>query len=71
MHRLPLCLIPSSESNLSRACRLYWFNRWLTSIIRFPHALKQLPSPHCNGDLPHETGWGYNGNATLYGSSCT
>ena len=43
IHRLPLCLIPSSESNLSRACRLYWFNRWLTSIIRFPCALKQLP----------------------------
>ena len=43
MHRLPLCLTPFSESNLSRACRLYWFNRWLTSIIRFPRALKQLP----------------------------
>ena len=42
IHRLPLCLTPSSESNLSRACRLYWFNRWLTSIIRFPRALKQL-----------------------------
>ena len=23
IHLLPLCLIPSSESNLSRACRLY------------------------------------------------
>lgn len=43
MHRLLLCLTPSSESNLSRACHLYWFNRWLTSIIRFPQALKQLP----------------------------
>ena len=43
IHRLPLCLTPSSETNLSRACRLYWFNRWLTSIIRFPCALKQLP----------------------------
>ena len=43
IHRLPLCLMPSSESDLSRACRLYWFNRWLTSIIRFPRALKQLP----------------------------
>ena len=27
IHRLLLCLMPSSESNLSRACRLYWFNR--------------------------------------------
>ena len=50
IHRLPLCLIPSSESNLSRACRLYWFNRWLTSIIRFPCALKQLP---CKGQPSH------------------
>ena len=50
IHRLPLCLIPSSESNLSRACRLYWFNRWLTSIIRFPRALKQLP---CKGHPSH------------------
>ena len=40
IHLLPLCLIPSSESNLSRACRLYWFNRWLTSIIRFPPSFK-------------------------------
>ena len=43
IHRLPLCLIPFSETNLSRACRLYCLNRWLTSIIRFPRALKQLP----------------------------
>ena len=50
MHRLPLCLTPSSESNLSRTCRLYWFNRWLTSIIRFPCALKQLPR---KGHPPH------------------
>ena len=114
IHRLPLCLTPSSETNLSRACRLYWFNRWLTSIIRFPRALKQLPCkgqpshlcalyralsvmyplavlsclvpmrfsvapsdkrnnppPHCNGDFPHGTGWEYNGDAALYGSSCT
>ena len=42
IHRLSLCLTPSSETSLSRACRLYWFNRWLTSIIRFPRALKQL-----------------------------
>ena len=39
IHRLPLCLIPSSESNLSRACRLYWFNRWLTSIDKVPSGL--------------------------------
>ena len=106
IHRLPLCLTPSSETNLSRACRLYWFNRWLTSIIRFPRALKQLPRkgqpshlcasyralsvmcplavlsrlvpnkhnnplPHCNGDFPHGTGWEHNGDAALYGSSCT
>ena len=50
IHRLPLCLTPSSETNLFRACRLYWFNRWLTSIIRFPCALKQLP---CKGQPSH------------------
>ena len=27
IHLLPLCLIPSSESYFSRACRLDWFNR--------------------------------------------
>lgn len=50
IHRLPLCLTPSSESNLSRACRLYWFNRWLTSMIQFLRALKQFP---CKGQPSH------------------
>lgn len=27
IHRLPLCLIPSCEVSLSRACCLYWFSR--------------------------------------------
>lgn len=40
IHRLFLCLTPSSEVNLSCASRLYWFNRWLTS---YSCALKQLP----------------------------
>ena len=40
MHRFPLCLTPSSEVNLSRAFLLYWFNRWFTSMMRFPRALK-------------------------------
>ena len=114
IHRLSLCLTPSSETSLSRACLLYWFNRWLTSIIRFPRALNNFhakdslrifvlytghfwwcirslfchvwflygsyvasldkhnnPPPHCNGDFPHGTGWEYNGDAALYGSSCT
>ena len=33
---LPLCLIPSSENNLSHACRLYGLIGGLTSILQFP-----------------------------------
>ena len=43
MHLLPRCWIPSSDVNLSLACRLYSFSLWLTSMIRFPLALKHWP----------------------------
>ena len=36
MHRLSLCLTPSCETSLFRACRLYWLSWWLTSIIQLP-----------------------------------
>ena len=50
IHLRPRCLIPSSEVSLSRALRRYSLSVWLTSIVRSPFALKQLP---LNGHPSH------------------
>ena len=54
MHLFPLCWIPSSDVSLSLACRLYSFSLWLTSMIRFPLALKHWP---LSGHPSHLAAW--------------
>ena len=77
IHRLSLCLKDSRRI----------FVLYTGHFLMYPLAVlsRQVPMrfmcapsdkcnnlpPHCNGDFPHGTDWEYNGNATLYGSSCT